>query len=255
AMLLRLPSGRSLLIDAAGAPGRFDIGDRILVPALLARGALALDTVVLTHPDADHIGGAARVIDDLHPRRVIEGVAPAAHAERHALVSRALARGIAVESVRRGSDLLIDGVLLRVLHPSPPDWERQKTRNDDSVVIEVVFGSVSLVLTGDAGEPVEAGIAAQLAPARLRILKVGHHGSRTSTSERFLEAVGASAAVISAGRGNFYGHPAPEVLRRLGRARVEVFRTDRDGQIDIVTDGKVTEIRTWSGRRWAVAAR
>ena len=255
AIALRLPSGRSLLVDAAGTTGRFDIGDRVLVPALLARGITRLDLLALTHPDVDHLGGGLAVVTDLRPARLVEGIAPPLNPERNRLASAALGRGASVESLRAGGSLLRDGVLLRVLHPPPPDWERQRVRNDDSVVLEVLFGSVSILLTGDAGTAVEPAIAAQLAPARLRILKVGHHGSRTSTSQAFLDAARPAAALISAGRGNFYGHPSPVVLARLRAAGVETFRTDWDGQIDLVTDGRQVEIVTRGGRRWAIAAR
>lgn len=150
---------------------------------------------------------------------------------------------------------MMDGVLFRVLHPPPPGWERQKVRNDDSLVIELLFGRVSVLLTGDAGEDVEQIVAPQLTPSRLRILKVGHHGSRTSTSAALLAAARPAAALISAGRGNFYGHPSPVVTARLRAAGVETFRTDRDGQIDVASDGRQVVITTRMGRRWAVAAR
>ncbi|MEX2269911.1 MAG: DNA internalization-related competence protein ComEC/Rec2 [Vicinamibacterales bacterium] len=255
AILLRLPSGRSVLVDAAGTAGRFDIGDRVLVPALLGRGVTRLDWLVLTHADIDHAGGAMTVLADLAPSRVLEGVSPPRHLERNRLAHAAAASGASVESLRAGGGLLVDGVLLKVLHPPEPDWERQDVRNDDSVVLDVRFGAVSILLTGDAGEPVESAIASRFAPAPLRILKVGHHGSRTSTSQMLLDAVRPAAALISAGRGNFYGHPSPVVLERLRRAGVETFRTDRDGQIDVTTDGRTVEIMTFTGRKWGITAR
>lgn len=252
---VRLPSGRSVLVDAAGPLERFDIGDRVLVPALLARGATRLDLLALTHADLDHAGGAAAIIADLRPARVLEGIAPPLHRERNALADAAAASGATMESVRAGSTLMCDGVLFRILHPPPPEWERQKVRNDDSLVIEIVFGAVSILLMGDAGEAVEPVVAAQLAPARVRILKAGHHGSRTSTSQALLEAARPAAVLISAGRGNFYGHPSPQVIARVQRAGAQTFRTDQDGQIDLVTDGRQIAIATWTGRTWALAAR
>jgi competence protein ComEC len=168
---------------------------------------------------------------------------------------RPAAAGMSVEALRAGSSLSIDGVTINVLHPPAPEWERQKVRNDDSVVLEVVFGAVALVLTGDAGEAVEPGFAARLAPARVRILKAGHHGSRTATSEALLDAVRPSAALVSAGRGNFYGHPSPLVVARLARRGIALFRTDRDGQIDVSTDGRLVEISSWGGRVWKIGAR
>jgi competence protein ComEC len=255
AIAVRLPSGRNVLIDAAGQPGRFDIGGRVLVPALLARGVTRLDMLVITHPDIDHAGGAPAVMADLRPPRVIEGIAPVLNDERDAVAAAAFRAGATVEALRAGGSFMRDGVLFRVLHPPPPDWERPRVRNDDSLVLEVRFGVVSIVLTGDAGEAVEGSIAAGLAPARLRILKVGHHGSRSSTSQAFLDAVRPDVALISAGRGNLYGHPSPAVLARLRAAGVETFRTDRDGQIDLTTDGRQVDIRTHGGRRWTLVAR
>ena len=255
AMALRLPSGHAFQIDAAGPPGRFDIAGRVLVPALLARGIHRLDALIVTHPDLDHVGGGLGVLADMRPSRVIEGIAPARHPERDALALAARAAGLTVEALRAGGSIAAGAVRINVLHPPPPEWERQRVRNDDSLALEVVYGHVSLILTGDAGEEGEGRMAGQLAPAPLRILKAGHHGSRTSTSSAFLDAVRPSAALISAGRGNVYGHPAPAVTRRLEARGAAVFRTDRDGQIDVITDGRSVEIVTKSGRRWQIAAR
>lgn len=255
AILVRLPSGRSLLVDAAGPSDRFDIADRVLVPALLARGATRLDLLAITHADLDHIGGAAAVLADLRPSRVLEGITPALNRERNEIAGIVSAAAGSIESVRAGAAFMREGVLIRVLHPPPPDWERQKVRNDDSLVFEILFGRVSILLTGDAGAAVEPSLAAQLSPARLRILKAGHHGSRTSTSQALIDAARPAAALISAGRGNFYGHPSAEVLARLRAARVEIFRTDQHGQIDLTSDGRVVEIATHTGRRWKAGAR
>ena len=255
ALALRLPSGRALLIDAAGPGGAFDIGDRVVVPALLARGITRLDGFVLTHPDVDHIGGSGAVVTDLAPPRLFEGIAPARHPERDALAAAAGRAGMSVESLRAGGSIARDGVVINVLHPPPPDWERQRVRNDDSLVLEILLGDVSLLLMGDAGEAVEREIVPRLAQARVRILKAGHHGSRTSTSAFLLAAARPAAALISAGRGNLYGHPHPSVVARLEAAGASVFRTDRDGQLDVATDGRVVEIRRWSGPAWRIAAR
>jgi competence protein ComEC len=135
-----------------------------------------------------------------------------------------------------------------VLHPPEPDWERPRVRNDDSIVIEVLFGEVALLLTGDVGADVERAILPHLTAARTRVLKVAHHGSRTSTSRELLDAWRPHVALISAGRGNTFGHPAPEVLDRLRAAHVRIFRTDEDGQITLDSDGRSLAIRTFTGR-------
>jgi competence protein ComEC len=147
---------------------------------------------------------------------------------------------------RRLGDIETDGVVrFRVLHPAPPDWERRRVRNDDSVVIEVVYRDVAILLTGDISEEVEREILPRLSRTPIRILKVAHHGSRTSSSQAFLAEWRPQYALISAGRGNTFGHPAPEVLRRLEDIGATVLRTDLNGQITMETDGNQISSRTY----------
>jgi competence protein ComEC len=120
-------------------------------------------------------------------------------------------------------------------------------RNDDSIVLEVRYGSVAILLAGDIGAEVERTLLPVLSDAPIRILKVAHHGSRTSTSQALLDGWKPQVALISCGRGNRFGHPAPEVTRRLEAAGVRIYRTDRDGQITVDTDGRRFSIRTFSG--------
>ncbi|HEU5133302.1 MAG TPA: hypothetical protein VFT26_14405, partial [Pyrinomonadaceae bacterium] len=139
-----------------------------------------------------------------------------------------------------------DGELrVRVLHPPAPDWERRRVRNDDSIVLEIVYRDVAVLLTGDISAEVEREIVPQLTHAKTRILKVAHHGSRTSSSTELLSAWRPQFALISAGRGNTFGHPAPEVLQRLEEVDAHVYRTDRDGQITLETDGFLVRVRTF----------
>ena len=136
---------------------------------------------------------------------------------------------------------------IRVLHPAVPDWERQRVRNDDSVVLEVRYGDVAVLLLGDVGAGIERSIATQLTPAKHRILKVAHHGSRTSSSRELLESWRPDIAIISCGRGNSFGHPAPDVLQRLESVGTTIYRTDLHGQISLETDGADVHIRTFVG--------
>ena len=151
-------------------------------------------------------------------------------------------------NVYRGDRISIDGVDVIARHPARADWERQKVRNDDSLVLELRWRDVSFVLTGDIGKAVEAGVASALAPARLRVVKIPHHGSLTSSSAAFLAALHPQIAVASAGRANHFGHPVPEVLDRYRAIGAEVFRTDQDGAVTVVTDGTSINVRTFSGR-------
>jgi competence protein ComEC len=253
ALLIQLPAGQALLVDAGGAIGGFDLGSRIVTPAVWAQRVSRLDWLAITHPDQDHIGGALAVLADLTPREIWEGVAVPRNASRAALREQAAARGAVWRGVRTGERLDAGGVAIDVLHPPPPEWERQQVRNDDSMVLRLRFGDVEVLLTGDAGAEFESsatGLAAGAAP--IRVLKAAHHGSRSSSSDRFVRAYAPHVVVFSAGRGNLFGHPSPEVLARVRAVGAEVFRTDLDGAITLETDGRVVRVRSHGGRTWTV---
>jgi competence protein ComEC len=252
ATLLQFPDRSALLVDAGGLPfggTAFDIGARVLAPALWSRGLRRLDGLVVTHGDPDHIGGAPSILDDFAPAALWQGVPVPAHAALSALLDRAVALGTGIKNRRVGDALRFGEVDVRVLHPPAPDWERPRVRNDDSLVLDVRHGEVSILLMGDVGAPVEREIIPLLRPAAIRILKVGHHGSRTSTSQEFLDAVRPQVAIISCGRGNTFGHPAADVLRRLEAIGADVYRTDRDGQITLESDGRGVSVRTFTGEK------
>jgi competence protein ComEC len=249
ALLLETPSGDATLIDAGGAPfgGGVDIGRRVLAPALWSQGIRALQTFLITHGDPDHIGGALAAIDDFLPARVAEGVHVPRHQPSLAIADAAARHGIRLTTVRAGQELRLGEVRVLVLAPPEPDWERRRVRNDDSVVLEVIYRDVAFLLTGDIGADVERTLVPSLVPARTRILKVAHHGSRTSTSSELLNAWRPAVALISCGRGNRFGHPATEVLERLNAIGAAVWRTDREGAITVETDGRNVRVQTYLG--------
>ena len=143
AIALRFPDGTAMLVDAGGrSSGAFDIGARVVGPALRARGIRRLDYLVVTHADADHIGGAVSLVEEFGPREVWVGVPVAGDAATAALRAAATAVGAAWRTVQRGDRLSIGEVEVGVLHPPPPDWERQRVRNDDSVVLSLRLGAV-----------------------------------------------------------------------------------------------------------------
>jgi competence protein ComEC len=245
AAFIRFPRGATLLVDAGGLPAAsaFDIGDRVVAPVLREAGVRRLDYLALTHGDPDHIGGAAAIVDEFRPREVWEGIPVPRFEPLTALRLEAQAAGLRWANVYTGDHVDRDGVSVRALHPDRADWERQKVRNDDSLVLDIRWRDVSVLMTGDIGRAVERTIA--VAPSRIRILKVPHHGSLTSSSEEFIRAIRPTIAVVSVGRANHFGHPVPEVLDRYRDAGIQVYRTDRDGAVTVDTDGASVAVRTF----------
>jgi competence protein ComEC len=250
AALIRFPTGEHLLVDAGGAPGGsgFDIGDRVVGQVLRTFGVRRLDALIVTHGDADHIGGARSIVREFRPHEVWEGVPVPPSNALQALRGDAMRHRARWVRGQRRDQFFIGDVEIAVRHPPRPDWERQAVRNDDSMVLELLWRDVSVVLTGDIGAEVEAAIAADFAPAKHRVLKVGHHGSLTSSSERFLDALTPEIAVVSAGRNNSFGHPAPAVVQRFGDRGIPLYRTDRDGAVTMTTDGYTIATTTFNDR-------
>ncbi len=252
ATLIELPDQTTILVDVGGlgVDARFDIGARVVAPAMWAQSVGALDALLLTHGDPDHIGGAATVIETFRPRTIWEGIPVAGHAPMAALREIARRDGLRWNALRAGAAWQRAGVTLRIWHPDSPDWERRKVRNDDSVVLELRYGDVSVVLPGDISRDVESTLAPRLEPARLRVLKAAHHGSATSTSDAWLDALHPALVLVSCGRDNRFGHPAPPVLARLAARHITAFRTDVDGEVFLETDGQTLQVRSWTGRTW-----
>jgi competence protein ComEC len=260
ATLVQFPNGRRMLVDAAGVLGDGrDAGARVVGPALRARGIRRLDYLVITHADRDHIGGAATVVREFRPRDVWVGIAVAGDRSTPEVRMAAVRAGAAWREVRRGERLHIGEVEVMVLHPPPPDWERQQVRNDDSVVLALRYRAARVVLTGDIGADVEGDVAealrqADAAGGGVTVATVAHHGSGRSSTDEWLRGVRPVVALVSAGRGNAFGHPAPGTLARLAGIGADVWRTDRDGEITVRTDGRALEVSSVSGRRRVIPA-
>jgi competence protein ComEC len=250
-----LPGGKAILVDAGGLAGTtFDMGAHVVVPALRALGVRTLHALVLTHGDPDHVGGAPTVLERLPTANVWEGVPVPPHAPLRILQTLADGRRTAWRTVRAGDAERHGAVRLRVLHPPEPDWERQRVRNDDAIVLELRHGGVSILLPGDIGREGEAAVIPQLDPAPIVILKAGHHGSATSSTDAFLDAVRPRAVIFSAGRNNRFGHPAPVVVDRVARRGVPTFSTADDGAVFVESDGQSVRLRGWhSGRQLVIS--
>ncbi len=244
------PAGSTMLVDAGGlsASSSFDIGDRVVAPVVRDAGFTRIDYVALTHGDPDHISGARSIVREFRPREVWEGIPVPRFEPLTRLRMDAQASGARWANVYRGDRIEVDGVEVIARHPAPADWERQKVRNDDSLVLELRWRDVSVVLTGDIGKTIERDIVRAIPPAPLRVVKIAHHGSLTSSTVPFLTALHPQLAIVSAGRANHFGHPVPEVLDRYRAVGAEIVRTDQDGAVMIETDGSSLSARTFTGR-------
>jgi competence protein ComEC len=236
AIALRTPAGRWLLVDAGVAGRDFDVGERRVVPYLARRGARRLEGLVLTHPHADHTGGAPAVIGALRPRWVGDPASPTASRQYLGVLESARSAGARWVGLRQGHTLKIDGLMVEFLHPETTG-STEEDLNDLSVVMRVTYGDFTAILTGDATAPIEERLVRRYGSGlRADLLKVSHHGSTTSSVAMFLEATGAPLALVSSGRGNRYGHPHPSVLDRLEASGARVLRTDREGSIAVRVD-------------------
>jgi competence protein ComEC len=236
-----------MLVDAGGlgVSGGFDIGDRVVAPVVRSGGFRRIDRLALTHGDPDHIGGAMSVLREFRPTEVWEGIPVPRSVPLTALRVETQRLKARWANVYAGASTRIDDVEVVARHPNPADWERQRVRNDDSLVLELRWRDVSILLTGDIGRASEAAIAASMSAARaapIRVLKIPHHGSLTSSSPSFLDVIRPQIAVVSAGRSNRFGHPVPEVLERYRTIGTQIFRTDRDGAVFVVTDGRTLSV-------------
>jgi competence protein ComEC len=240
-LLLRSPSGRALLVDAGGSrDARFDPGERKVAPELWSRRVRTIDALLISHLHPDHAGGVPYLLRAFGVAEVWEGPAPIGDPGWRALQPLIVRSGATRRTLAAGMAIDWDGARLSVLGPRRPGRPPRAPNNDDSLVLDVAFGDVHLLLTGDVGGEAEQALAA--GPAQ--VLKVAHHGSRRSTSPVLLAAVRPRLALVSAGSRNPFGDPQPEVLERCLRMGVLVLRTDRDGTIDVATDGRGLWVRT-----------
>jgi beta-lactamase superfamily II metal-dependent hydrolase len=242
-ILIRAPNGQTMLIDGGRT---IEMADQVILPQLKAWGAQQVDVMVVTHPDADHISGLVGVLEKLPVALV------ALTGDQHAtqiyerLLLNIRDKNIKALKVRTGTTIPFDpAVKLEVLGPDD-DLVNQPNTNDGSIVIKLTYGQTSFLLTGDAEFAENLSILRRGADVRSTVLKLGHHGSSSSTDENWLRAVQPQLGIISSGKDNPYGHPHVEVIRALNKLNIPHIRTDEHGTITIASDG--SQMRVTSQR-------
>jgi competence protein ComEC len=260
AIVIQTPRGHALMVDAGGRlerggmPGNDSVaervGERTVVPFLLRNGIHEVDALILSHPHGDHAGGVAPVLRRLRVAQFDDGGQRyAGHAYQDAL---ATARGKDVPIVypRAGMEWRTDdGVALRFIGPSLPFIEGGNAINSNSVAFVLQYGTFRMLFTGDAGSESEERFLQEGVDLHADVLKVGHHGSAYGSSPGFIAAVAPRYAIVSVGRHNLFGHPAPSTLATLRRFGARVYRTDEDGAVTIATDGSNIRISSMVGAR------
>ena len=234
ALAIRSPGARWILVDTGPRGRTYDAGARVVLPYLRRRGVARIEALVLTHPDMDHIGGAEVIVQGLDVGYVVDP-AQATGRDAYVRVLEAASRNaVPWLEARRDVSITLDGVEVSVLHPNGPTTLAYggTDSNAKSVVLLVRYGEFEALLTGDAPVEVEEAILDDL-PSELEVLKIGHHGSNTSTSPSLLARTSPELAVISVGARNRYGHPHAEVVNRIIESGARVLRTDLRGDIVI----------------------
>ena len=230
AILITAPRG-NVLIDTSESGAEEELFDYLKKVKVKK-----IDYLVLTHTDADHIGNADKIIQNFDIGKVVmtDHIATTKTFER--LLDAIEEKDLEVINPKVGEKISLGALKLTVIGPT----EKYDDPNEMSIVLKATFGDTSVMLTGDAEKESEGDIVSYWKKESLKcdILKVGHHGSSSSTTEKFFEAVDPDIAVISCGEGNKYGHPHKETMERLEAAGVNIYRTDLHGSIVFRTDGE-----------------
>jgi len=239
-MFVDLPNGDNILIDGGPYSKRFDTGERVVFPFLQHEGVSKLDLIVSTHPHNDHAGGLTYTVDNFRVGQVITGSYGLATRTYKELRARLDRDKIKYHDAQVGTIFKDKELHIEVVSPQYPDLSGSENSrmNNNSVVLKVRYRGVSFLFTGDIGAESERSLINSGREIRAAVLKVPHQGSKNSSSWEFLRTVQPAIGIISVGRWNMYGHPSPLILGRYRSLGIKTYRTDKQGAITIVTDGR-----------------
>ncbi|HVE57874.1 MAG TPA: ComEC/Rec2 family competence protein, partial [Pyrinomonadaceae bacterium] len=257
AALVTFPNGETLLVDGGGKPNFNNlyvkreteepeifepdantVGEAVVSQFLWEKGYSQIDYILATHADADHIQGLTDVAKNFHVRAAFFGRTPEKDDDFAKLYQVLQKRKIEIVKLKRGDVLNFDRASVEVLYPEADDSPEAVSDNNHSLVLHIIFGTKRFLLTGDIEKETESFLAQNPGFLQSDIIKVAHHGSRTSSIQPFIDAVKAEYAVISVGKTSPFGHPHKEVLERWKNANAKVLTTGERGTISVSTDGK-----------------
>lgn len=260
--LVTFPDGQTLLIDGGGAaaitqavsregeePEIFEpdvsrVGEAVVSPFLWQRGYSKVDHILATHADTDHLQGLVDVAKNFRVRSALVARTPAGDSDFDEFSSVLQKRGVPIVKISHGDVIVFDDVKIEVLYPeaeeSPGAWD-----NNHSIVLRITYGETRFLLTGDIEEQAEKALLGDPAELKADVVKVPHHGSHTSSTQDFVNAVGAKYAIIPVGRRSRFGHPHKEVVERWQNSGAKVLTTGERGTISITTDGREMEVQTF----------
>ena len=254
-IIVTFPDGKRMLVDGGGLlsfnkkrKAQIDTGQDVVAAYLWTRRLGHIDVIVSTHAHEDHTGGLASLIDLFRPREIWTGANPES-AAWSAVERAAERRSTAIRSWRAGPRFAYGGATIEILSPPQDYVPAAAPKNNDSLVLLIEHGEHRFLLTGDMEREMEWRLVESGRLPRIDVLKVGHHGSKTSTTPEFLEIAKPRFALISAGEGNLFRHPHPSVVERLAEAGTRILRTDQHGLIRITSDGKRLEVHTPGSHR------
>jgi len=244
--VIETPGGRVILVDTGGKGpfGDRDEGKKTVEPYLRHEGVSHIDAILLTHPHSDHIGGADTLLKDMPVDVLLDNGEPTQPALEQKLLGDAAQRNVPCLPVLRGEHIdLGDGVGIEILGPTADEVEDDRP-NNCSIVVRLSYGRNVFLFTGDAEKREEQDLLDVRYRLKCDVLKVGHHGSDTSSTDEFIKACSPREAVVSVGAHNSYGHPSDDVIARLKRAGAHVDRTDKVGAVTCYSDGETVEVNT-----------
>jgi competence protein ComEC len=252
-ILVVFPDGKRMLVDGGGIPAfghqartQLDIGEDVVAPYLWDRSMRSLDVIALSHAHDDHIGGLPALVGDFRPRELWTGATPDSPTWR-IVQEKAAANRVKIVPMVEPRHIAFGGAQIDVLAPLPDYIPGDIPKNNDSLVLRIRYGRHAFLLSGDVERQIEWRMLQENELDHIDVLKVAHHGSKTSSTEEFLSAVRPVFAVISAGFENSYGHPHRDVVERLEQHHAVVLRTDQLGLITILSDGRRLRVETYNG--------